>query len=151
MIIQIKMSVIILLFVVNICTSYLIKHFSKIRFGSKTRVSLMKTCFPEENYNNNYNKKNIVLNPNLEVHNNLLNEDDLPLYTLIWYDCPKCKELINEMEELYIKYIYINGGIYFYDLTDVNSEFNNPILYKDDVVIGDNLFDIYEEIYKLIY
>lgn len=148
MIIQIKMRVILFLFVVNICSSYLIKHFSKISLGSKTRVGIMKTCFPEDNYNNN---KKRYINPNLEVHNNLLEDDDLPLYTLIWYDCPKCQELITEMEDLNIKYIYINGGIYFYDLTDVNSEFNNPVLYKDDVVVGDNLFDIYEEIYKFIF
>ena len=148
MIIQIKMRVILFLFVVNICSSYLIKHFSKISLGSKTRVGIMKTCFPEDNYNSN---KKRYINPNLEVHNNLLEDDDLPLYTLIWYDCPKCQELITEMEDLNIKYIYINGGIYFYDLTDVNSEFNNPVLYKDDVVVGDNLFDIYEEIYKFIF
>jgi hypothetical protein len=54
------------------------------------------------------------------------------------------------MEFLNLKYTYINGGIYFYDTTDELSEFNNPVLYKDDIIIGDNLFDIYEEIYKEI-
>lgn len=146
------MRIIILLIVVNICTSYLVKHFSK------TRLCFMKTCFQEDDDSMRKKRKNIIINPLIKVNNNsLLNEnnennellnEDKPLYTLIWYDCPKCKELISEMERLDLKHIYINGGYYFYDITDDTSQFNSPLMYKEDDFIGDTLFDIYEEIYK---
>jgi hypothetical protein len=51
------------------------------------------------------------------------------------------------MEKLQLKHIYINGGYYFYDTTDIHSEFQDPVLYKEDEFIADNLFDIYNEIY----
>ena len=129
------MRVIIWLVVLDICASYLMPKlgFSK---NSLSSLSLLKTCFPDEPRN----KISVVYTKEEEMYR--------PLYTLIWYDCPKCVELMLEMEYLNIKYTYINGGIYFYDTTDELSEFNNPVLYKDDIVIGDNLFDIYEEIYK---
>lgn len=131
------MRVIILLVVLDICASYLMP---KLRFSrnSISSLSLIKTSFPDEPRN----KKNVI--------HSFEDEMFKPLYTLIWYDCPKCIELISEMEYLNLKYSYINGGIYFYDTTDELSEFNNPVLYKDDIVIGDNLFDIYEEIYNSV-
>jgi hypothetical protein len=114
----------------------------------------MKTGFQEDADDDRKKRKNIVINPLinendplLKVNNELLKEEK-PLYTLIWYDCPKCKALISEMEKLDLKHIYINGGYYFYDITDETSQFNTPLMYKDDEYIGDNLFDIYEEIYK---
>ena len=77
-----------------------------------------------------------------------LNHDNQPLYTLIWYDCEQCKKLLNDMEDLCLKNVYINGGSYFYDIEDVDSKFNTPLKYKEDIFIGDNLFDIYAEIYR---
>jgi hypothetical protein len=77
-----------------------------------------------------------------------LNHDNQPLYTLIWYDCEQCKKLLNDMEDLCLKNVYINGGSYFYDIEDVDSKFNTPLMYKEDIFIGDNLFDIYAEIYR---
>ena len=71
-----------------------------------------------------------------------------PLYTLIWYDCEPCKKLLYDMENLQLKNVYINGGEYFYDIEDIDSKFNTPLLYKEEVFIGDNLFDIYAEIYR---
>jgi len=129
------MRVIIWLIVMNICSGYLMP---KLRFSRNSlSLSLMKTCFPPDP-----SKKNTIYYLEEEI--------DKPFYTLIWYDCPKCIELVSEMDYLNLEYTYVNGGIYFYDITDELSEFNNPVLYKDDIVIGDNLFDIYEEIYKLI-
>ena len=130
------MRVVIWLIVLDICASYLMP---KLRFSRNSlSLSFMKTCFPSDPRK----KKNVIHSLEEEIHK--------PFYTLIWYDCPKCKELILQMEFLNLKYTYVNGGIYFYDITDELSEFNNPVLYKDDIVIGDNLFDIYEEIYKLV-
>ena len=53
------------------------------------------------------------------------------------------------MEKLNIKYIYINGNIYFNDIIRKMDEFQEPLLYKEEILIGENLFDIYEEIYKI--
>jgi hypothetical protein len=52
------------------------------------------------------------------------------------------------MENLQLKNVYINGGSYFYDIEDIDNKFNTPLLYKEEVFIGDNLFDIYAEIYR---
>ena len=97
----------------------------------------MKTCFPEEN---NMSKRNKI--------ENVVYDMEKPFYTLIWYDCPKCRDLVFEFEKLHLKYVYINGNIYFNDIMKKTNEFNNPLLYKEEELIGDNLFDIYEEIYK---
>ena len=106
---------------------------------------MINTCFPEEENNkkklifNNINTNNININTN--------NIDDKPLYTLIWYDCDLCFELLKDMDNLNLKRLYINGYYYFYDLLNEGDEFNSPLLYKDDILKGDNIFDIYSEIY----
>ena len=108
---------------------------------NKINYRYMKTCYSEEDEFNNKKKFNKINN------NLLLNKNN---YTLIWYDCPKCKELLKNMEELKINNNYINGGYYFYDTTYKYSKYNTPLFYKNDIYIGDNLFDIYEEIYSNI-
>jgi hypothetical protein len=108
---------------------------------NKINNRFMKTCYPENDEFNN--KKNINKNKN----NLLLNKNN---YTLIWYDCPNCKELLKNIEELKLDNIYINGGYYFYDISDVNSKFNTPLFYKNDIFVGEDLFDIYQEIYSNI-
>jgi hypothetical protein len=108
---------------------------------NKINNRFMKTCYPEEDEFNN--KKNFN-----QINNNLLlNKNN---YTLIWYDCPNCKELLNKFELLKLNYIYIDGGYYFYDTTYRYSKYNTPLFYKNDVYVGDNLFDIYKEIYSNI-
>jgi hypothetical protein len=108
---------------------------------NKINNRFMKTCYPEEDEFNN--KKNFN-----QINNNLLlNKNN---YTLIWYDCPNCKELLNNLELLKLNNIYIDGGYYFYDTTYRYSKYNTPLFYKNDVFIGDNLFDIYQEIYSNI-
>ena len=110
-----------------------------------TRKCIYKqTCFPEDE-DSKPNKNN---NHKLHYEYFPLNGDNEPLYTLIWYDCKPCQELLENMEMLQLKNVYINGGEYFYDIDDVDSKFNTPLLYKEDVFIGDNLFDIYAEIYR---
>jgi len=104
----------------------------------KSCLREMHTCyFPEDDKNRH--------RPN---YKNIIKEIEPPLYTLIWYDCESCKKLLQDMEDLRLKNVYINGGEYFYDIEDVDSKFNTPLLYKEDVFIGDNLFDIYQEIYR---
>jgi len=101
----------------------------------------MKTCFPEE-INPRKNNKVSTLNT---VHT--LEED--PLYILVWYNCDLCRDLVLELEKLNIKYLYINSGIYFDDVEIKDSVFQDPLFYKDEILIGENLYDIYEEIYKV--
>jgi len=115
-------------------------YFNIIHLKKKYRMNHLKmnVCYPDNDDEFN-DRKNI-----------LFNDYDKDIYTLIWYDCPKCKELLDTMEELKLQHNYINGGIYFYDITDEKSESNSPLFYKDDKFIGDNLFDIYYELYNTI-
>ena len=108
---------------------------SYLRFIHKNKTKYcLKTCFPDDN--------------DIPKKYNIINAIEPPLYTLIWYDCDSCKKLLQDMENLRLKNVYINGGEYFYDIEDVDNKFNTPLLYKEDVFIGDNLFDIYAEIYR---
>jgi hypothetical protein len=103
------------------------------------KINMINTCFPEEDNN----KKKLI-----NINTNNIDEYNKPLYTLIWYDCDKCFELLEHMDNLNLKKLYINGSYYFYDILNESDEFNSPLLYKDDELIGDNLFDIYSEIYS---
>ena len=130
-------------FAFQVCVAYFnnINIHLKKRFLKQKNINIikMKTCYPPDDHDNfNYRKKKNVL----------FNENNTDIYTLIWYDCPKCKELLESMEELKLQHNYINGGYYFFDITDEKSEFNSPLFYKDDKLIGDTLFDIYSELYN---
>ena len=113
----------------------------------------MKSCFiePNDNDNNNNNNRkksdNNFIYTNKDVYEDSDFDNEKPLYTLIWYDCKKCMQLLEDMDKLNLKKLYINGSYYFYDVTNIDGFFDDPVLYKDDEFIGDNLFDIYEEIY----
>ena len=102
-----------------------------IRFIHKNKTKYcLKTCFPDDDMRKKFMER------------------EPPLYTLIWYDCDSCKKLLHDMENLRLKNVYINGGEYFYENYDIEYNFNTPLLYKEDIFIGDNLFDIYAEIYR---
>jgi hypothetical protein len=108
----------------------------------------MKTCFAEEEDENNLSKKiNDILVNKISIANTK-HDFDKNLYTLVWYDCKECITLIEDIEKLNLKYIYVNGGSYFYEIDDDVNIFNTPLFYKDDMFIADNIFDIYTEIYK---
>ena len=148
-VIQIQIIYILLIvYINNYCDCFLkITNIYKYKFKN-FKMSMLNTCYPDDNDDDEtyINKINSILYNKIELENEkYINK---PLYTLIWYDCEKCMNLLKEMDYLNLKKIYINGGYYFYDIADVNSEFNNPLLYKDDEFIGDNLYDIYSEIYK---
>jgi hypothetical protein len=135
------------------------KGFTKLpRFSRKTNLHAMLTStdFYENNddendkrnkkynyeYISNFNnhapeKQHII--PNKE---NL--DDNEPFYTLIWFDCEDCKNILrcfkNERKQL----LYINGGYYFFD---ENDETSTPLFYKDDELIATDIFGIYEELF----
>lgn len=128
---------------------------------NKNKISMKTiTCFPgedAEDHNNKdkYRKKinrytNILLqNTNIDYHNHPLDlNDDNPLYILLWNECNECNDLRRQMILLNLKHIFINIEI---ELLEIQSPNINlfPLLYKEDICVGNNLFDIYEEIYSL--
>ena len=71
------------------------------------------------------------------------NHDNKPLYTLIWFNCEECDEIIKQMKVLNLKYIFINlNALILKEDYDIF-----PLLYKEEDCVGDNLFDIYKELY----
>ena len=115
------------------------KYQNSYSFQNKIK---MKTCFYEDEHEKNINKILVYSDSDSDS-----DSFDKPLYTLIWYDCNKCRELLKNMEKLQLKHIYINGISYFAEIPSSNEVFLEPMLYKDDVLIGETLFDIYSEIY----
>jgi hypothetical protein len=104
----------------------------------------MKTmCYDNDNDEKSY-KKNRDMNMKKIVEMDLSDE---PIYTLIWYDCPECKQLLDIMDQENKKSIYINASYYFYDDNE-DILVNKPLFYKDEEFISDDLFDIYMEIMK---
>jgi len=120
------------------------------RFSRKTslHVRLTSTTFYDNNYDENdeRNKKyNYEYISNFNHHDQEEQPDDNePFYTLIWFDCEDCKNLLrcfkNERKQL----LYINGGYYFFDEDD---ETSTPLFYKDDELIATDIFGIYEELF----
>jgi hypothetical protein len=126
--------------------NYIQKLNAKLNAKTFKMLNFDSICYEEDDRrrrrNNKFDKIDFI-NDRVEE-----DDDDKPLYTLIWYDCDQCKKLLDEMDSLNLKKLYINGGYYFYDITDNNSEFNKPLFYKDDLFIGDELYEIYSEIYS---
>jgi hypothetical protein len=113
------------------------KHTRKPTFILKKTI----TYFPEEN-EDNFMKK---INMEFDYHN-YDNNNDKSLYILLWFDCKECTLVRNHMEILNLKYIFINIDI-LYTLKEIENSQLFPLLYKEDICVGDNLFDIYKEIY----
>jgi hypothetical protein len=65
-------------------------------------------------------------------------------YTIIWYECPQCRILLDEMEKKDIKYLFIDNGIYFEENQTIK-----PLFYKHNTFLGNNLMDIYSELYPM--
>ena len=112
-------------------------------------------CFSEED---DYNKKiyNLLMDKLYYVYdydNDNYDYDsenifEKPLYTLVWHDCEQCKKLLNDMELLQLKKIYLDTKYDFNDFGNLYDDLQKPLLFKDENYISDDLFEIYEEIYK---
>ena len=87
---------------------------------------------------NNHNQEDQLIIPNNEIPS-----DNDVLYTLIWFDCEDCKNLIQYLKNERKRILYINGGYYFFD---ENDETSTPLFYKNDDLIATDLFSIYEEL-----
>jgi len=141
-----------LLFIAIIISS---TGFTKLRrFSMKTKlhVRLTSTDFYDnadgENdkrnkkynyeYISNYNKEHLI------IPNNETPYGDEAFYTLIWFDCEDCKNLLRHLKKECKQILYINGGYYFFD---ENDETSTPLFYKDDDLIATDIFGIYEELF----
>ena len=142
-----------LLFIAIIISS---KGFTKLsRFSRKTNLHarLTSTIFYDNadddendkrnkkyisNFNNHAPEKQHII-PNKE---NL--DDNEPFYTLIWFDCEDCKNILRCFKNERKQILYINGGYYFFD---ENDETSTPLFYKDDDLIATDIFGIYEELF----
>ena len=112
----------------------------------KKRLSLslcIQTCFADDD---DYYDDEIQRKINVTNVNNYIPTSIDPLYTLLWYDCNECEELLEKLKSVDKKIIYINGSYYFYDLN--SPEKGKPLLYKEDEFVSDEIFEIYEELFR---
>jgi len=128
---------------------------------TKTKLSLTSACFDDndddEEYGNDKRKKiynfNYVTDTDFDNHireeqiilkNNKILENYETVYTLIWFDCDDCKQLLRDVKNERKKILYIDGSYYFFD---ENDEKNTPLFYKNDDLIAKDVFSIYEELF----
>jgi hypothetical protein len=95
------------------------------------------------NLNNHIREEQIILSNNETVDSEEVYNFET-LYTLIWFDCENCRQLLNDIKNECKKIVYIDGSYYFFD---ENDETNTPLFYKDDELIATDLFTIYEELF----
>ena len=114
----------------------------------RLNVKLTTTCFDDDDDWNNKRKQKY--NYNYESDSNFINqihqEQNYPnnIYTLVWYDCDDCKQLLTHIKDNRKNISYINGSYYFFD---VNDKTNTPLFYKNDELIATDVFSIYEELF----
>ena len=141
------------------CKTYA-KGFTKLsRFSRKTNLHarLTSTNFydnADDDENDKRNKKynyeyisnfnNHIQEEPLMIPNNEKPYGNDAFYTLIWFDCEDCKNLLRHLKKECKQMLYINGGYYFFD---ENDETSTPLFYKDDELIATDIFGIYEELF----
>jgi hypothetical protein len=101
-------------------------------------------CVSDSDFNlNNHIREEIILSNNEKVDSEAVYNFET-LYTLIWFDCENCRQLLNDIKNECKKIVYIDGSYYFFD---ENDETNTPLFYKNDELIATDLFTIYEELF----
>jgi hypothetical protein len=130
---------------------------------TKTKLSLIGSCFDDDEYddddeygsdkrkkkyNFNYGSDtdfdNHIREEQIILKNNKKLENYETVYTLIWFDCDDCKQLLRDVKNERKKILYIDGSYYFFD---ENDETNTPLFYKNDDLIATDVFSIYEELF----
>lgn len=114
----------------------------------------VKTCFADDDSQDKNENNQIKYDEEIGKINftnvDYYDEIDIssnPFYTLVWYDCEECKELLERISKENKKLIYINGGYYFYDIYNKENK-GDPLLYKNDDFVADDLFGIYAELFQ---
>ena len=92
----------------------------------------------DSNFNNHIHEEGLIMQNNEQL------DDNEVFYTLIWYDCEDCQNLLRDIKKDRNQMLYINGGHYFFD---ENDETNTPLFYKNDELIATDIFSIYEELF----
>ena len=113
----------------------------KINSKTKLNIGLTNSCFDDDEDWNNKQKNTIY---NLDYGYDYDSNFNKPLYTLVWYECEDCKQLLSDVKRENKKILYIDGSYYFFDKND---ETNTPLFYKNDELITTDLFSIYEELF----
>jgi hypothetical protein len=110
----------------------------RMRSFSKTKLHV-NTKFLDEGENDDPDKK-------INYHYEPGKRDEYleTFYSLIWFDCDDCKQLLEDIKRDYKQLTYIDGGYYFFDKDDKNS---TPLFYKNDELIATDVFSIYEELF----
>jgi hypothetical protein len=78
------------------------------------------------------------------------NTDDLPLYTIVWYDCKECRELLQTLEATNCKKVFLDLTECVQEFKDMNNyeAIEKPFFYKNEDYLGDDLFDFYEHLIR---
>ena len=105
---------------------------NKGKFHCKQKKYFISTIFPEENENNKKKNKNYFKDINYPLESN---------YILLWFNCKECNILLKHFVKLNIPFNFIH-------IPKENNENLFPLLYKDDILIAEDEFEIYKEIYK---
>ena len=143
-----------LLFIAIIISSTGFTKLRRFSMNTKLHVRLTSTSFYDNNDGENDKRHKKYNYEYISNFNNHIQEEPLmiptnenpyeALYTLIWFDCEDCKNLLRHLKKECKQMLYINGGYYFFD---ENDETSTPLFYKDDELIATDLFSIYEEIF----
>ena len=133
------------LYIVSIKINRQMISFSK----TKLNVRLTSTSFYDEDRNDKRKKKysyNYESDFNFNNHREeeIIPQNNNTLYTLIWFNCEACKNLLRDVKNERKKILYIDGSYYFFD---ENDETNTPLFYKNDELIATDIFSIYEELF----
>jgi hypothetical protein len=105
-------------------------------YGSDSDCLSDSTYVSDSDFNFNNHIQEEQINEEFDNYNNL--------YTLIWFDCEDCRNLLSDIKNDGKKISYIDGSYYFFDKND---ETNTPIFYKNDELIATDVFSIYEELF----
>ena len=105
---------------------------------SKTKLKTT-TYFNDEDTNDEQNKKY-----NYNYASDKSDEYLETFYSLIWFECDDCKQLLKDVKNCCKQLAYIDGGYYFFDKDDPTS---TPLFYKNDELIATDMFSIYEELF----
>jgi hypothetical protein len=111
--------------------------FSKTKLNSR----LTSTRFYDDEDGNDKRKKKYSYNQEYQF---ILPDNEETYYTLVWFNCEDCRQLLTHIKNENKKIIFIDGTYYFFD---ENDETNTPLFYKNDELIATDLFSIYEELF----
>jgi len=108
---------------------------------TKLNSRLTGTSFYNDADGNDKRKKKYSYNQECQF---ILPNNEDTFYTLIWFNCEDCRQILRHIKNVNKKIIYIDGSYYFFD---ENDETNTPLFYKNDELIATDLFGIYEELF----